>query len=139
LVLISMINHSYTLLACRLVAYQNWTIFLSFTFQYYILNFACSSLQLLLSSWKRSFIPGICGLIAGSLYRLNVLGIRRMKVIRALFSFYTSNNSMWILLHLSSCNGMRSKIDLYFSFVIFVVLVFLLSCLACLEWCAKSY
>ncbi|KAF8398217.1 hypothetical protein HHK36_017143 [Tetracentron sinense] len=38
-----------------------------------------AGLQLLLSSWKRSIIPGICGLLAGSLYRLNVFGIRRMK------------------------------------------------------------
>ncbi|XBI26902.1 hypothetical protein VPH35_051500 [Triticum aestivum] len=44
-----------------------------------------AGLQLLVSSWKRSLIPGICGLIAGSLYRLNVFGIRRRKVIRSLF------------------------------------------------------
>jgi hypothetical protein len=42
--------------------------------------------QLLLSSWKRSLIPGIFGLVAGSLYRLNVLGIRKMKVNKHLFS-----------------------------------------------------
>lgn len=42
--------------------------------------------QLLLSSWKRSLIPGIFGLVAGSLYRLNVLGIRKMKVTKHLFS-----------------------------------------------------
>ncbi|XP_058078813.1 rhomboid-like protein 20 isoform X2 [Magnolia sinica] len=38
-----------------------------------------AGLQLLLSSWKRSLLPGICGLVAGTLYRLNVLRIRRLK------------------------------------------------------------
>ncbi|KAM7266460.1 hypothetical protein ACFE04_004357 [Oxalis oulophora] len=38
-----------------------------------------ASLQLILSSWSRSIVPGICGLIAGSLYRLNIFGIRKMK------------------------------------------------------------
>ena len=37
-------------------------------------------LQLLLSSWKRSILPGICGILAGSLYRLNLFGIRKAKV-----------------------------------------------------------
>jgi hypothetical protein len=36
--------------------------------------------KLLLSSWRRSLVPGICGLIAASLYRFNVFGIRRLKV-----------------------------------------------------------
>ncbi|KAK8952943.1 hypothetical protein KSP40_PGU003912 [Platanthera guangdongensis] len=39
-----------------------------------------SGLQLFLSSWKRSFLPTICGLFAGFLYRLNVLGIRKFKI-----------------------------------------------------------
>lgn len=47
-----------------------------------------AGLQLLLSSWKRSLIPGICGLVAGSLYRLNVLGIRRMKLPQIIASFF---------------------------------------------------
>ncbi|CAL1385794.1 unnamed protein product [Linum trigynum] len=38
-----------------------------------------AGLQLLLSSWKRSLIPGICGILAGSLYRLNLFGIRKAK------------------------------------------------------------
>ncbi|CAN0907958.1 Rhomboid-like protein 20 [Linum grandiflorum] len=38
-----------------------------------------AGVQLLLSSWKRSVIPGICGILAGSLYRLNLLGIRKAK------------------------------------------------------------
>lgn len=38
-----------------------------------------AGLQLLLSAWKRSLIPGICGLLAGAAYRLNLLGIRRIK------------------------------------------------------------
>lgn len=39
-------------------------------------------LQLLLSSWKRSLVPGICGVIAGFIYKSNVLGIRRVKVCK---------------------------------------------------------
>ncbi|KAM7259194.1 hypothetical protein ACFE04_014935 [Oxalis oulophora] len=38
-----------------------------------------AGLQLILSSWRRFIVPGICGLIAGSLYRLNIFGIRKMK------------------------------------------------------------
>ncbi|XP_048138778.1 rhomboid-like protein 20 isoform X2 [Rhodamnia argentea] len=38
-----------------------------------------ASLQLLFSSWRRSFLPGICGILAGSLYRLNVFRIRKAK------------------------------------------------------------
>ncbi|XP_021862292.1 rhomboid-like protein 20 [Spinacia oleracea] len=48
-----------------------------------------AGLQLLLSSWKRSILPGICGIIAGSLYRLNICYIRRAKLpdfIASLFS-----------------------------------------------------
>ncbi|KAG8052695.1 hypothetical protein GUJ93_ZPchr0001g32940 [Zizania palustris] len=47
-----------------------------------------AGLQLLLSSWKRSLIPGIFGLIVGSLYRINVLGIRRMKMPHVIASFF---------------------------------------------------
>ncbi|KAJ6992234.1 rhomboid-like protein 20 [Populus alba x Populus x berolinensis] len=39
-----------------------------------------AGVQLLLSSWKRSILPGICGILAGSLYRLNLFGIRKAKV-----------------------------------------------------------
>ncbi|KAL9373584.1 hypothetical protein Peur_033204 [Populus x canadensis] len=39
-----------------------------------------AGVQLLLSSWKRSILPGICGILAGSLYRLNIFGIRKAKV-----------------------------------------------------------
>uniref|UniRef100_A0A803LT13 UBA domain-containing protein n=1 Tax=Chenopodium quinoa TaxID=63459 RepID=A0A803LT13_CHEQI len=48
-----------------------------------------AGLQLLLSSWKRSILPGICGIIAGSLYRMNIFYIRRAKLpdfIASLFS-----------------------------------------------------
>ncbi|XP_061954402.1 rhomboid-like protein 20 isoform X2 [Populus nigra] len=38
-----------------------------------------AGVQLLLSSWKRSILPGICGILAGSLYRLNIFGIRKAK------------------------------------------------------------
>ncbi|KAK3013993.1 hypothetical protein RJ639_009546 [Escallonia herrerae] len=45
--------------------------------------------QLLLSSWKRSILPGICGLVAGSLYRLNIFCIRRMKFPEFIASFFS--------------------------------------------------
>lgn len=45
-----------------------------------------AGLQLLFSAWKRSFIPGICGLVAGVAYRLNLLGIRRVKFPEAIAS-----------------------------------------------------
>ncbi|MCO5578967.1 hypothetical protein L7F22_032818 [Adiantum nelumboides] len=32
-----------------------------------------AGLQLLLSAWKRSLIPGVCGLLAGAAYRINLL------------------------------------------------------------------
>ncbi|XP_022744404.1 rhomboid-like protein 20 isoform X3 [Durio zibethinus] len=46
-----------------------------------------AGLQLLLSSWKRSLFPGICGILAGSLYHLNVLCIRRAKFPEFITSF----------------------------------------------------
>uniref|UniRef100_A0A2P2MWB4 Peptidase S54 rhomboid domain-containing protein n=1 Tax=Rhizophora mucronata TaxID=61149 RepID=A0A2P2MWB4_RHIMU len=45
-----------------------------------------AGLQLFLSSWKRSILPGICGILAGSLYRLNLFGIRKAKVTHLYFS-----------------------------------------------------
>uniref|UniRef100_A0A1D1ZIZ4 Ubiquitin-associated domain-containing protein 2 n=1 Tax=Anthurium amnicola TaxID=1678845 RepID=A0A1D1ZIZ4_9ARAE len=48
-----------------------------------------AGLQLLLSSWKRSLLPGVCGVIAGSLYRLNVFGIRRIKFPEPISSFFS--------------------------------------------------
>ncbi|KAG5583343.1 hypothetical protein H5410_053970 [Solanum commersonii] len=39
-----------------------------------------AGLQLLFSSWKRSIVPGLCGIIAGCLYRLNFFRIRRVKL-----------------------------------------------------------
>lgn len=48
-----------------------------------------AGLQLLLSSWKRSLLPGICGIIAGSLYRLNVFHIRRMKFPEFIAAFFS--------------------------------------------------
>lgn len=48
-----------------------------------------AGLQLLLSSWKRSLIPGLCGILAGSLYRLNVLRIRRLKFPEFIASFFS--------------------------------------------------
>ncbi|KAI3806601.1 hypothetical protein L1987_22510 [Smallanthus sonchifolius] len=48
-----------------------------------------AGLQLLLSSWKRSLIPGLCGILAGSLYRSNVLRIRRLKFPEFISSFFS--------------------------------------------------
>lgn len=48
-----------------------------------------AGLQLLLSSWKRSILPGICGVLAGALYRLNFLGIRKMKLPEFIASFFS--------------------------------------------------
>ncbi|KAK6942161.1 Peptidase S54, rhomboid domain [Dillenia turbinata] len=48
-----------------------------------------AGLQLLFSSWKRSILPGICGILAGSLYRLNVLHIRRIKFPGFIASFFS--------------------------------------------------
>eukprot|EP01018_Ginkgo_biloba_P000796 Gb_24078 [translate_table: standard] len=45
-----------------------------------------AGLQLLLSSWKKSFIPGVCGVLAGMLYRMNVLGIQRIKFPKSVTS-----------------------------------------------------
>ncbi|KQK10166.2 hypothetical protein BRADI_2g52800v3 [Brachypodium distachyon] len=39
-----------------------------------------AGLQLLFSSGRRSVIPGISGILAGLLYRVNLFGIRRLKV-----------------------------------------------------------
>uniref|UniRef100_A0A7N0V0Y0 UBA domain-containing protein n=1 Tax=Kalanchoe fedtschenkoi TaxID=63787 RepID=A0A7N0V0Y0_KALFE len=46
-----------------------------------------AGLQLFLSSWKRSMLPGICGIIAGSLYRMNVFCIRKTKFPESIASF----------------------------------------------------
>ncbi|XP_022980682.1 rhomboid-like protein 20 [Cucurbita maxima] len=48
-----------------------------------------AGLQLLLSSWRRSILPGICGILAGSLYRLNVFGIRKAKFPEFVSSFFS--------------------------------------------------
>lgn len=53
-------------------------------------------LQLLLSSWKSSLLPGFCGVLAGSLYRLNLFGIRRAKLpefLALLFSRFFPSSS----------------------------------------------
>ncbi|KAB2620730.1 ubiquitin-associated domain-containing protein 2-like [Pyrus ussuriensis x Pyrus communis] len=46
-----------------------------------------AGLQLLLSSWKRSILPGIFGIICGSLYHLNVFCIRKAKFPEFVASF----------------------------------------------------
>lgn len=52
-----------------------------------------AGIQLLLSSWKRSILPGICGILVGSLYRLNILGIRRLKSPDFIASFFSRLSS----------------------------------------------
>ncbi|KAF5750296.1 Ubiquitin-associated (UBA) protein isoform 1 [Tripterygium wilfordii] len=47
-----------------------------------------AGLQLLLSAWKRSILPGICGILAGSLYRLNIFRIRKAKFPEFFASFF---------------------------------------------------
>ncbi|WJX78191.1 Rhomboid-like protein 20, variant 2 [Trifolium repens] len=47
-----------------------------------------AGLQLLLSHWKKSVLPGICGILAGSLYRLNVFYIRKAKFPEFISSFF---------------------------------------------------
>lgn len=47
-----------------------------------------AGLQLLLSSWKRSIFPGICGFVAGSLYRMNFFYIRKAKFPEFISSFF---------------------------------------------------
>ncbi|XP_074320561.1 rhomboid-like protein 20 [Silene latifolia] len=48
-----------------------------------------AGLQLLLSSWKRSILPGICGVIAGFLYRMNIFSIRKAKLPYFLTSLFS--------------------------------------------------
>ncbi|KAK1279975.1 hypothetical protein QJS04_geneDACA015015 [Acorus gramineus] len=48
-----------------------------------------AGLQLLLSAWERSLIPGICGILAGSMYHMNLLGIRRMKFPDFIATFFS--------------------------------------------------
>lgn len=48
-----------------------------------------AGLQLLFSAWKRSIVPGLCGILAGSLYRLNVFRIRKMKFPEFLTSLFS--------------------------------------------------
>ncbi|KAJ8570517.1 hypothetical protein K7X08_037489 [Anisodus acutangulus] len=47
-----------------------------------------AGLQLLFSSWKRSIVPGLCGIIAGCLYRLNIFRIRRVKFPEFITSYF---------------------------------------------------
>lgn len=57
------------------------TRFQIFSFQFSDKSFVyLAGLQLLLSSWKRSFIPGFCGVLAGILYRMNIIRIQRIKL-----------------------------------------------------------
>ncbi|KAL2534956.1 Ubiquitin-associated (UBA) protein [Abeliophyllum distichum] len=48
-----------------------------------------AGLQLLLSSWKRSMLPGICGVLVGFLYHSNVFNIRRLKFPNFIASFFS--------------------------------------------------
>ncbi|KAJ6749631.1 hypothetical protein OIU85_000281 [Salix viminalis] len=68
--------------------------YVSTQFHVYSIHFSDKSfiylagVQLLLSSWKRSILPGICGILAGSLYRLNLFGIRKAKFPEFTSSFF---------------------------------------------------
>ncbi|EFJ27768.1 hypothetical protein SELMODRAFT_451143 [Selaginella moellendorffii] len=48
-----------------------------------------AGLQLLLSSWRQSLIPGLCGVLAGFTYRSNIFGIRRLKFPKCVASFFS--------------------------------------------------
>ncbi|KAF9593759.1 hypothetical protein IFM89_024927 [Coptis chinensis] len=48
-----------------------------------------AGLQLLFSLWKRSILPGICGVLAVLLYRSNILGICRIKFPEFVSSFFS--------------------------------------------------
>eukprot|EP00268_Persea_americana_P054866 TRINITY_DN632_c1_g1_i1.p1 TRINITY_DN632_c1_g1~~TRINITY_DN632_c1_g1_i1.p1 ORF type:complete len:296 (+),score=23.20 TRINITY_DN632_c1_g1_i1:359-1246(+) len=48
-----------------------------------------AAVQLLLSSWKKSILPGLCGVLAGSMYRCNVFGIRKMKLPQFITAFFS--------------------------------------------------
>ncbi|KAL9273141.1 Rhomboid-like protein [Drosera capensis] len=53
--------------------------------------------QLLFSSWKRSILPGVCGILAGLLYRLNIFYVRRIKYpdfVAAFFSWFSLPSSL---------------------------------------------
>ncbi|KAF7803992.1 rhomboid-like protein 20 [Senna tora] len=45
--------------------------------------------QLLLSSWKRSIVPGMCGILAGFLYRLNFFHVRKAKFPQFIASLFS--------------------------------------------------
>ncbi|GMH20203.1 hypothetical protein Nepgr_022044 [Nepenthes gracilis] len=48
-----------------------------------------AGLQLLLSSWKRSILPSICGILAGFLYRMNAFYVRSVKFPEFIASFFS--------------------------------------------------
>ncbi|XP_054802106.1 rhomboid-like protein 20 isoform X3 [Prosopis cineraria] len=48
-----------------------------------------AGIQLLLSSFKGSILPGLCGILAGYLYRLNVFYIRKAKFPRFIASLFS--------------------------------------------------
>ncbi|KAJ4978637.1 hypothetical protein NE237_009417 [Protea cynaroides] len=48
-----------------------------------------AGLQLLLSYWKRSFLPGLGGILAGILYCMNLFRIRRVKFPKIVASFFS--------------------------------------------------
>lgn len=64
-----------------------------------------AGLQLLISSRKRSFIPGLCGIIAGLSYRLNVFGVRRIKFPEQLASAVSRLSLSTLLMGLSNTSS----------------------------------
>ncbi|URE27048.1 UBA [Musa troglodytarum] len=53
--------------------------YLLYYFRVFERQIGSNKYSLLLCGWKWSFIPGICGVLAGFLYRVNAFGIRRLK------------------------------------------------------------
>ncbi|KAL8493752.1 hypothetical protein ACS0TY_024794 [Phlomoides rotata] len=68
-----------------------------------------AGLQLFLSSWKRSMLPGICGILAGSLYHLNVFRVRRMKFPEVIASFFSRLS--WPSVGSTSPNGSSRNVS----------------------------
>nr|ABK24713.1 unknown [Picea sitchensis] len=89
-----------------LVVFKVSTWFRIFGIQFSDKSFVyLAGLQLLISSRKRSFIPGICGIIAGLSYRLNVFGIRRIKFPEQIASAVSRFSLPTMLMGLSSTSS----------------------------------
>ncbi|XP_042425092.1 rhomboid-like protein 20 [Zingiber officinale] len=61
--------------------------------------------QLVLSAWRRSFIPAICGLLTGFLFRANIFCIRKLKFPKKLTSLFS-----WLFLSSPSSSPSSANI-----------------------------